>query len=112
MSIAEITAPDASPVPSLPPGTTPAEIRDALIDEERIDFERAYHEALIEADRTMDLTNVLSVLRSYHRIAWMTQKQGVEAHRRMMAQVKHAMATGETPPGSVPWEELRAQLGL
>jgi uncharacterized protein DUF6247 len=40
---------DRSPVPELPPDTSPAAIRDALIDEERDQFERAYRKALAEA---------------------------------------------------------------
>jgi hypothetical protein len=37
-----------SPVPALPPDASPAAIRDALIDEERAEFERAYRQALAE----------------------------------------------------------------
>ncbi len=99
-----------SPVPVLPPDTTPAAIRDALIDEERADFERAYQEAIAEAAQTLDLTRVLDVLRNYHRIAWLTQRQGPEAHRRMLDHVEHALRTGEAPPGSVSAEQVKALL--
>jgi hypothetical protein len=99
-----------SPVPALPPDTTPTAIRDALIDEERAEFERAYQEAIAEAAQTLDLTRVLDVLRNYHRIAWLTQRQGPEAHRRMLDQVEHALRTGEAPPGSVSAQEVRALL--
>jgi hypothetical protein len=98
----------ASPVPVLPPDTTPTAIRDALIDEERVAFERAYQEAMAEATHTLDLTKVLDVLRNYHRIAWLTQRQGPEAHRRMLAQVAHTLQTGEAPPGGVSAEEVKA----
>lgn len=97
-----------SPVPALPPDTSPAAIRDALIDEERAEFERAYQEAMAEAAETLDLTKVLDVLRNYHRIAWLTQRQGVEAHRRMLNNVAHAMRTGEAPTGSAPAEDVKA----
>jgi len=73
-----------SPVPVLPLDTAPTAIRDALIDEERAEFEHAYQEAIAEAAQTLDLTRVLDVLRNYHRIAWMTQRQGPKAHRRML----------------------------
>lgn len=99
-----------SPVPVLPPDTTPTAIRDALIDEERAEFERAYQEAIAEAAQTLDLTRVLDVLRNYHRIAWLTQRQGPEAHRRMLDHVKHALRTGEAPPGSVSAAEVKALL--
>lgn len=39
-----------SPVPALPPEVTPAAIRDALIDEERDEFEQAYRKAITEAE--------------------------------------------------------------
>ena len=97
-----------SPVPVLPPDTTPAAIRDALIDEERAAFERAYQDAMAEAAQTLDLTRVLNVLRNYHRIAWLTQRQGPEAHRRMLDQVAHTLRTGEAPPGSVSADEVKA----
>jgi len=88
---------DASPVPVLPPEATPAAIRDALIDEERSEFERAYRDALGEAATTLDLTRVLDVLRNYHRIAWLTQRQGPEAHRRMLDKAAVIMHTGHNP---------------
>lgn len=54
---------DASPVSALPPETTPAAIRDALVDEERAEFERAYRQALAEGAETLDLTTVLGLRR-------------------------------------------------
>jgi len=36
-----------SQVPALPPDITPAAIRDALIGEERADFERVYRDTMI-----------------------------------------------------------------
>jgi uncharacterized protein DUF6247 len=97
----------ASPVPALPPDTTPAAIRDALIDEERAEFERAYQEAMAEAARTLDLTRVLDVLRNYHRIAWLTQRHGPEAHRRMLDKAAEIMRTGRNAD-AVPIEDVKA----
>lgn len=97
---------DASPVPALPPDTTPAAIRDALIDEERAEFERAYRQALAEAAETLDLAKVLDVLRNYHRIAWLTRQQGPEAHRRMLDKAAEIVRTG-TNPDAVPVEVAR-----
>lgn len=98
---------DASPVPALPPDTTPAAIREALIDEERVEFERAYRQAMAEAIETLDLTRVLDVLRSYHRIAWLTQRQGPEAHRRMLDKAAEIMRTKQNPD-AVPIEDVKA----
>ena len=97
-----------SPVPALPPDTSPAAIRNALIDEERGEFERAYREALADAAETLDLTKVLDVLRNYHRIAWLTQRQGAASHRRMLDDVSHAMRTGQAPSGSVGEQDINA----
>src|SRR5215470_9685620 len=94
-------------VPALPPDTTPAAIRDALIDEERAEFERVYRDAMIEAARTLDLTRVLNVLRNYHRIAWLTQRQGRQAHRRMLDKAAEIMRTG-TNPDAVSVHEVMA----
>lgn len=101
---------DLPEVPSFPPGTTPEAIRDALIDEERADFEQSYEQAMVKAIRTMDLTPVLDVLRTYHRIAVMTQRQGAAAHRRMLDQIAHALETGEAPRGSVSDDEMMARI--
>lgn len=98
---------DASPVPVLPPETTPVAIRDALIDEERVEFERAYREALAEAAETLDLTSVLDVLRNYHRIAWLTQRQGPQAHRRMLDKAAEILRTGQNPD-AVSIEDVKA----
>jgi hypothetical protein len=98
---------DASPVPVLPPETMPAAVRDALIDEERAEFEHAYREALAEAAETLDLTRVLEVLRNYHRIAWLTQRQGPQAHRRMLDKVAEILRTRENPD-AVPIEDVKA----
>jgi hypothetical protein len=98
---------EESPVPVLPPETTPAAIRDALIDEERAEFERAYAEAMAEASRTLDLTRVLDVLRAYHRIAWLTQQQGPKAHRQMLDKAAEILRTGHNPD-AVPVEDIRA----
>ena len=96
-----------SPVPVLPPDTTPAAIRDALIDEERAEFERAYQDAVAEAGQTLDLSRVLDVLRNYHRIALLTQRQGPEAHRRMLDKAAEIMRTGANPD-AVPLEDVKA----
>ena len=96
-----------SPVPVLPPDTTPTAIRDALIDEERAEFERAYQDAVAEAGQTLDLSRVLDVLRNYHRIALLTQRQGPEAHRRMLDKAAEIMRTGASPD-AVPLEDVKA----
>ena len=100
-----------SPVPVLPPDTTPTAIRDALIDEERAEFERAYQDAVAEAGQTLDLSRVLDVLRNYHRIAWLTQRQGPEAHRRMLDKAAEITRTGANPD-AVPLEDVKTLIRI
>lgn len=86
---------------------TLAAIRDALIDEERDRFERVYQKVLADASKTLDLTKVLDVLRTYHRIAWMTRRQGHEAHRRMLDKADEITRTGVNPDARSP-EDMTA----
>lgn len=98
---------EESPVPTLPEDASPAAIRDALIGEERVEFVRAYQQALAEAARTLDLTSMLGVLRNYRRIARLTQQQGAQAHRRMLDTAATILRTGENP-NAVAGDEVHA----
>jgi hypothetical protein len=90
---------------------TPAKIRAALLPEEQPIFDREYGNALDAARSSLRLDELNETLETWRRIAWMTQADPA-AHRRMLAQVEHALRTGETPPGTAPWTELKARLGL
>jgi hypothetical protein len=101
------------PIPALLSPNTPRAIRDALIDSEREEFERRYAEEMAEAARTLDLTGVLSVLDAYRKIAEITQRQGVEAHRTMLDRVARLQRGDEVSivPGHVHKAEINARLG-
>jgi hypothetical protein len=105
--------PDPEPIPALLSPNTPRAIRDALIDSEREEFERRYAEAMAEAARTLDLTGVLSVLDVYRKLAEITQRQGVEAHRKMLDRVARLQRGEDVPivPGHVHKAEINARLG-
>lgn len=90
---------------------TPAEIRAALLPEEQPIFDREYGDALDTARNSLLLDELNETLAAWRRIAWMTQADPA-AHRRMLAQVEHTLRTGEKPPGTVSWTELKARLGL
>lgn len=111
-----MTAAPMSPEPAAVPGlfntTAAREIRDALVDDERAEFEQTFREAMERAGRSLDLTEVLEVLAAWREIAVKTQQHGVDVHRRMLAKVKRALATGELPEGSRDWSEVRTELGL
>lgn len=62
---------------------------------------------MAEATQTLDLTRVLEVLRNYHRIAWLTQRQGADAHRRMLDKAATIIRTGHNPD-AVTLDEVTA----
>jgi hypothetical protein len=92
---------------------TPRAISDALVGTERAEFEQRYAEEMAAAGRTLDLTGVLTVLETYRKIAEITQRQGAEAHRRMLDQVAR-LERGEnvaTMPGQQHKAEINTRLG-
>lgn len=90
---------------------SPAEIRAALLPEERPNFDREYRRALEVAGETLTLDELHNTVECWRRIAWSTQADP-EAHRRTLANAEHTLRTGELPAGSVPWSQLKAALGL
>jgi Family of unknown function (DUF6247) len=108
-----LTWPWTGSAPTLISSNTPRAIRGALIDSEREEFERRYAEEMAAAAHTLDLSRVLKVLDVYRKIAEVTQRQGVEAHRRML-DVAARLQRGEdvpTVPGHVHKAEIDARLG-
>jgi hypothetical protein len=41
-----------------------------------------------------------------------TDELGHDGYRRWLANVEHRSRTGERSPGSVPWSQLKVELGL
>ncbi|HXL89008.1 MAG TPA: DUF6247 family protein [Streptosporangiaceae bacterium] len=101
------------PAPSLlSPGTARA-IHDALIDAERAEFEQRFAQEMAKAARTLDLVGVLTVLEVFHKVAEVTQREGANAHRRMLEQVAR-LQRGEKVPtvsGHIHKAEVNARLG-
>ena len=106
--------PHGNPAPALLSPGTARSIRDALIDAEREEFEHCFAEEMARAAQTMDLTGVLQVLSTYRKIAEITQRQGIAAHRRMLDQAARLERGDEIPtvPGHVHKAEINARLGL
>jgi hypothetical protein len=102
------------PEPKRPPfaDATPAEVRAALIPEEVVDFDRQWSAAVARAAETRDQAALRETLECWRRHAWTTQALGHDDYRRMLAQAEHTLRTGETPAGTVPWSQLKAELGL
>ncbi|HEX7443788.1 MAG TPA: DUF6247 family protein [Acidimicrobiales bacterium] len=64
--------------------------------------------AMAEATETLDLTNVLGVLRRWQRVA--LSSRDPEAHRRMLRKAGLLLA-GE-PVATEPWDVTKVRLGL
>ncbi|MFI9816737.1 DUF6247 family protein [Saccharothrix variisporea] len=90
---------------------SPEDIRAALLPEEAPDFDAAYEAALVAARKTLHLDELRHVLRAWRRVALMTE-QDPDAHRRTLATIAEVQRTGRSRPGSVSWNDLKAELGL
>lgn len=90
---------------------SPAEIRAALLDEERPEFDRQYRRALDAARDSYSLAELENTLNWWRRTAQLTQADPA-AHRRMLARAARTLETGELPAGSTPWRQLKDELGL
>jgi hypothetical protein len=104
---------ESRPVPAMLSAHTPRAIRDALVGAEQIEFEQRYAEEMAAAGRTLDLTGVLAVLDTYRKIADITQRQGADAHLRMLDQVAR-LADGQevtTVSGHQHKAEINTRLG-
>lgn len=113
--MAAVTAAAAGPPPSSRrpfSDATPAQIRDALGDEEAAEFARQWREVMDRARDRLDLSEVHDVLEAWRRIAWLTRDLGPETYRRMVAEAEDRARTGERSAGSVPWSQVRTELGL
>jgi hypothetical protein len=91
---------------------SPAEIRAAVLVEDREQFDRACREALTDAGQHYRLERLERVLAHWRRIAWAVTTQGPGDYRAMLASADRTLATGERMPGAVPWEQIQDELAL
>jgi hypothetical protein len=91
---------------------SPREVRAALIPEEQAEFDQAWRQAMVEAADSQDLTGVFRTLDNWRTHAMITDELGHDGYRRWLATLEHRSRTGERPPGSVPWSQLKVELGL
>ncbi|MEV0294084.1 DUF6247 family protein [Nocardia sp. NPDC050710] len=103
----------SSTSPALVAASTPRAIRDALVGDERSEFERRYSEEMSAAAVSLDLTGVLAVLATFREIAETTHRHGPEAHLRMLEQVAALQQGGEvaTIGAAEHRAEINAKLG-
>jgi hypothetical protein len=90
---------------------SPETIRAALLPEQVAEFDAAFDAALTSARRTLHLDDLRHVLRVWRRVALVTE-QDPERHRETLAAIAEVRRTREPRAGSVPWTELKAELGL
>ena len=82
-----------------------------MLAEQRAQFDREYQHALQVAAESFSLDELQAVLRSWRRIAALTQHDP-RAYRRTRETAEHALRTGQPPAGAVSWCELKQELGL
>jgi Family of unknown function (DUF6247) len=113
--VSGVTAASAgSPQPGRPSfvDATPAQIRDALTPEDVAEFDRQWREVMNQATDRLNLSEVHEVLESWRRIAWLTVVRDPQGSQRTMAAAEQRLHTGERGAGSVPWHQLKTELGL
>ena len=91
------------------PPSTPRDIREVLQAAERADFDLEYRQVMADAAESLDLSGVLAMLDRWRLVAWSTHDDP-EAHRRMLDKA-HRLNAGENI-ATVPWQQVRARLGL
>jgi len=104
---AGVSNPSAAPDPTPWPDVTPQAVRSGLLPEEAGDFDREFRREMADATETFDLTEVLSLLQRWQRVA--LSSRDAAAHRRML---EHAdrLTVGDHV-ATEPWERTRTRLG-
>ena len=87
----------------------PREIRAALSGEEIAHLDREYRDVMADAAESLDLSDVVSMLRRWQRVAWSTQDDP-DAHRHMLARADELNAGEDVPTES--WRATKARLSL
>ncbi|MDQ3989158.1 MAG: DUF6247 family protein [Actinomycetota bacterium] len=107
MTAAAATGPE--PPAGGPPFTdaSPAQVRAALIPEDVVEFDRQWSAVMATATETLDLASVHRTLESWRRIAWLTQANGPDGYRRLLARAERTLRTGELPLDSVPLDQIK-----
>ena len=89
----------------------PVEVRQALLGEQRAQFDREYQYALQVAAECLSLDQLRVVLSAWRRIAALTQHDP-QAYRRMRETAEYTLRTGQPRAGAVSWSELKQELGF
>ncbi|ONI89044.1 hypothetical protein ALI144C_05455 [Actinosynnema sp. ALI-1.44] len=90
---------------------SPEAIRAALLPAQKAEFDAAYDAALTAARQTLQLDALRQVLRTWRRMALLTELDP-DTQRRMLDDAAEIQRTGQPRPDSVSWTELKKDLGL
>lgn len=93
---------------------TPAQVRAALAPESAAEFDRQWRAALVGAADSYDLTVVHQCLDGWRRVARITAAAGgPDGYRAVLDAATGARSRDvDSAPPSVPWREVRTELGL
>ena len=89
---------------------SPAELRAAILPEEREQFDVGYRRALDAAAQTLRLDELDSFLTHWRRLAWCQTDASHDKWRAMLAEAERRLAGGAPPPGMVSQEEMEKRL--
>lgn len=84
-------------------------MRAALTAEDADAFDGQWSDLMRRATERLDLSEVLEAWRP---VAWATAAHGSEDCRRVVASAADRARSGERGAGAVPWNQLKAELGL
>jgi aspartate aminotransferase-like enzyme len=91
-----------------PPEATPRAVRAALLPEDVAQFDREFRAVMAEAADTFDLAAVNACVQRWRLVAWSSADPAAE---RAMRKQSARLAAGEDIP-TVPWEQVKARLGI
>jgi len=91
------------------PGATPAAIRDALLPEDKTEFDTAYQHALAGARRDLELTELFRCLEHWRRVALLQRDPDRFAS---IARRAAERLTGAPVPADEPLAQTRRRAGL
>ncbi|MGH3797280.1 MAG: DUF6247 family protein [Pseudonocardiaceae bacterium] len=91
---------------------SPAELREAILPEERAQFDEGFRRALDTAAVTLRLDELEKFLTHWRRIAWCQTDAGHDKWRAVLREADRRLAGGAPPPGVVSQEEMEDLIRL
>lgn len=91
---------------------SPAEIRAAILPEDRDQFDASLRRALDSVADTLSLNPLEQFLAHWRRLAFCQNHDGHDTWCEALAKADRILTTGQPEPGSRTWDEIKAELGL